>query len=398
MKILHVINGLSLGGTEQLFLRHLEEVGRSFPEIENRVCVLGSRTAAYPRYLTRLPGDTRFLNYSGRYRDPREATRSILALRRILRAERPDLIHSYKWNADVFMQAARMGTGIPQAAHIVDRRAERNAERLPQRVKTRLTGWLLRRPGSRFPAVSEACRRHAIEQYRLDPADVVTAHNGIPVGEFEVRDRDPARRERLAVGAISNLIEEKGHDFLIEAAALIENSHVPVEVHIAGDGPLRNVLDARIREMGLSDRVRLLGRVPSARRFYSEIDLFVIPSVAAEGLPTTILEAMAAGLPVVATDIGGATEAVRDGIEGLVVPPADPRALAAALSRLLSAPSEMLDMGRRGHARVLGLFSLEGMTRTIVERVYCPLLEAGRPGRPGEVRAGPSSSGSPATQ
>lgn len=378
MKILHIINDLATGGTEHLLVKHVQQLARVQPGHDHRVIVLGSAKGASAEYLARLPVPPTYLGFSGRYRDPVATASCLWRLRRLLGQSQPDLVHSYLWNANVFSELARRGRGIPHAVHVVDRRGDRDAKRFVARAKVRLTGRLLCRGDMRFAAVSEACREHAIRQWQIDPRQIVTAHNGIPAAEFDVRERPIVAGRAPVVGTISNFKAEKGHRYLLEGMALLRDQGVPFELRVAGGGRGvdRAALEALVERLGLGEWVQFIGRVPSAAAFYRDIDLFVIPSIFAEGLPTTILEAMAARLPVVATDVGGAIEAVRDGIEGLIVPPRDPGALAQAVAALVADPERMRAMGEAGARRVREAFSIERMTATILEQVYQPLLDA----------------------
>nr|VFJ56853.1 MAG: Glycosyltransferase involved in cell wall bisynthesis [Candidatus Kentron sp. FM]VFJ57185.1 MAG: Glycosyltransferase involved in cell wall bisynthesis [Candidatus Kentron sp. FM]VFK17587.1 MAG: Glycosyltransferase involved in cell wall bisynthesis [Candidatus Kentron sp. FM] len=376
IRIVHVINNLGVGGTEHLFAKHIRRLTEHYPAFSNRIVVLGREETAHGEYLAMLPVRPVFLGFHGRYRNLPASWRCIGQLRRLLYRAAPDLVHSYLWNADVFTAIAKMGLAIPQVAHIVDRRGDRNARRSMTRWRTRLTGRLLRREGNRFVAVSRASAEHARRQLLLPEGDIVTAHNGIPVEQFSAPERAGAGdRRRLVVGTLSNLSEEKGHRYLIEAFGRLAQGNDTMDLEIAGGdrGTARTELEGMVKRLGLSGRIEFLGRVASAADFYRNIDLFVVPSLYAEGLPTTILEAMAARLPVVVTDVGGASEAIRDGIEGIIVPARDPAALATAMGRLGEAPERRLAMGEAGLRRVKNDFTIEAMTRTIVERVYRPM-------------------------
>lgn len=378
MKVLHIINDLATGGTEHLLVKQVRQLAITAPTITNQVLVLGDPQSAREEYLERLPASPMFLGFSGRYRDPVATAVCLRRLRRVLRASRPDLVHSYLWNANIFTELARVGLDIPHVVHVVDRRGDRHDRRLVARIKVRLSGRLLDRRDVRFAAVSDACREHAIIHWRVAPERIVTAHNGIPVEEFDPGPRAPLTDREPVLGTISNFKQEKGHRYLFEAVALLRDQGLRLHLKVAGGGQAidQAELAALVDRLGISDQVSFVGRVPAAAAFYREIDIFVIPSIYAEGLPTTILEAMAARLPVVATDVGGATEAVRDGIEGLIVPPRDPAALAQAITVLANDPRRSAEMGEAGARRVRAAFSIEQMTATLVERVYRPLLGA----------------------
>ena len=143
---------------------------------------------------------------------------------------------------------------------------------------------------------------------------------------------------------------------------------------IAGEGPERSALEAQARTLGLADRVVLLGYRDDVCDLLASCDLFVLPSLF-EGLPLSVLEAMAAGKPVVATAIGGTDEAVVHGETGLLVPPADAASLAKAIRTALSDPRLSQRLGAAGRARVYQEFSAQTMVRHITE-IYDELLDS----------------------
>jgi len=144
-----------------------------------------------------------------------------------------------------------------------------------------------------------------------------------------------------------------------------------------GDGPLRGKLEGLVRELGLENRVRFLGS--KDREEIPEIlaitDIFVLPSLS-EGLPTAVIEAMAAGCPVVATAVGGTAEVVADGETGLLVPPRDPDALAEGMKILLQSRATRRKMGEAGAKRAREYFSIERMVREY-EALYRRLCQTG---------------------
>jgi glycosyltransferase involved in cell wall biosynthesis len=155
---------------------------------------------------------------------------------------------------------------------------------------------------------------------------------------------------------------------------MLAQEGIEVRFRMAGTGPTLPELQARVRVLGLEDRIEFAGAVPSASEFCRGLDAFVVPSIDAEGLPTTILEAMATGLPIIVTEVGGAVEVVENGRHGLIVPPRDAGALARAIRWLVDHPEDARRLGEAGRQHVRAHFTVERMTRTIVEQVYRPLM------------------------
>jgi glycosyltransferase involved in cell wall biosynthesis len=201
------------------------------------------------------------------------------------------------------------------------------------------------------------------------PAErAVVIHNGIDAGIFA--KPDPACRERVralfspsfrpacVVGAAGRLSPEKGFDLFVEAAAQVARAHPDAGFLLCGDGPLRGALARRIGELGLTERFVLAGFRSDLHALLLGWDLAVLPSHT-EGLPVAVLEALAAGVPVVATAVGGTPEVIEDGVCGFLVPPADPRALARRTAELLADDEARRRMGQSGRQRVRAKFSLE---------------------------------------
>lgn len=187
---------------------------------------------------------------------------------------------------------------------------------------------------------------------------------GIRANEFEEVDVDEAARLRARYGprvvlAVGRLVYYKGFDYLIRAMSAVDGTLV-----ILGDGPLRGALEALAHEAGVADRVAFEGSVPDLAPYYHAADVFALPAVArSEAFGLVQLEAMAAGLPVVNTRIDSGVPFVsRDGESGITVPPADARALAGALGRLLDAPELRRRLGAAARERVRREFSLDRMT------------------------------------
>ena len=196
----------------------------------------------------------------------------------------------------------------------------------------------------------------------------VVIHNGIDAGIFDKPDPGcpervralfgPSFRPACVVGAAGRLSPEKGFDLFVEAAALVARAHANVGFLLCGDGPLRGALERRIGELGLAERFVLAGFRSDLHALLPGWDLAVLPSHT-EGLPVAVLEALAAGVPVVATAVGGTPEVVEDGVCGFLVPPADPVALARRIAELLADDEVRRRLGQSGRQRVRTEFSLE---------------------------------------
>jgi glycosyltransferase involved in cell wall biosynthesis len=165
----------------------------------------------------------------------------------------------------------------------------------------------------------------------------------------------------------------KGIQYLLQAACHLQNEAIPFQIKIAGEGSLRDELQHQAGVLGVAERIEFLGHITKMRAFYSSINVFILPSISTEGLPLSVLEAMAMGLPIIATSIGGTGEAVRHGIDGVLCPPQDSNALAAAMRSMLLDHESVLEMAIQARQRVAQHFCIQRVIDE-VERVYEELL------------------------
>jgi glycosyltransferase involved in cell wall biosynthesis len=202
------------------------------------------------------------------------------------------------------------------------------------------------------------------------PADRIrVVHNGILLAPYEHQVQHTAGNTFIVL-TVARLDAQKGHRYLLEAAAQLPG----VSFVMAGAGPEEESLQRQAAEFGVADRVSFLGHRDDVPVLLAGCDLFVLPSLF-EGLPLAILEAMAAGKPVISSAVGGAPEVIVEGETGLLVPPADAATLAAGIRSLAADPNRRRRMGAAGRARVREMFSAETMVRKTVA-VYNELLRA----------------------
>lgn len=230
----------------------------------------------------------------------------------------------------------------------------------------------------RIITVSEALKQELIEREGLQSKQLTTIYNGIDVERFSNKIDLMAVRKSMnipelgpIIGTIARLAPQKGVSYFLKAASLLKEYQV--NFLVVGDGPLKEELQQEAIELGLQNRVTFAGHREDIPDILATLDVFVLPSVT-EGLPLTILEAMAAGKPVVATKVGGIPEAIVQRKTGIIVPPKDPEALAVALAGLLGERERMVRMGIAGQKLVKEKFTIETMVERTVN-LYSQLLE-----------------------
>jgi len=299
--------------------------------------------------------------------------RFILQLCWVIYRRRVDLLHV---NSYVPGNYARLAAILMQVPIIIDHwhgfsRFSRK-RRFICRVLGRFTDLSL--------AVSREVRDYLVAQGGLDPAKVKVVANGVDVAAIAAaRPGTKVRRELglpegvPVIGLVGRLDHwGKGHRELFEALAALQERH-PVGALIVGGGRRMDEVRQMAAGLGLAGAVHFLGERPDVPDLLNAMDIFVLPSYS-EGLSLALLEAMAAGKPVVATAVGGTPEAVTEGDTGLLIPPRDAGALAGALERLLTDPALARHLGANARAHVREHYSLDRLGREINE-IYGELVE-----------------------
>jgi len=296
--------------------------------------------------------------------------RSISRLRKIFSERKTSVVH--------FHNALPVYTGVPAAifARVPAKVMTEHSISHPGKTGGRFNASIYRVLRRRLDTVI-ACSQQVRESHRLglDPGRLITVLNGVDLDHFDIssigKRTDPGV---FHIGTIGSLTPQKGYSILLQSVKILAERGVPVRLTFIGDGPLREALGKEAIESGINDRVVFAGTTGDVMTVLPKFDV-VAGSSLREGLPLSILEAMAAGRPVVTTDVGGNREAVIDGITGTLVPPDDPSAHADALEDLWKDAGKRGTMGRMGRARVEEHFSARKMVSD-TEKIYESILQS----------------------
>ena len=297
------------------------------------------------------------------------ALRGAFELRRFLKRERIGIVQTFFESSDIW--AGFVTKALSKAKLIWARRDMGILRTRKHHIAYRLLAWA---PDTVF-AVSEQVRRYSIEVDRIEPVRVQTIYNGLDLGDWNTAPRLAKAEGAFLIATVGNIRRVKGHDVFIRAAAMVSEQFPKARFSIAGsvlEPDFFAELQTLVQELKLAERFQFDGEVTNLRHYLSTADMFVLPS-RSEGFSNAIIEAMAASLPVVATDVGGNAEAVKDGMNGFLVPSDDPGALAAAILRVLSDTSRAQEMGMAGRKLVAEKFTTEAMMVGITP-VYTTLL------------------------
>jgi glycosyltransferase involved in cell wall biosynthesis len=300
---------------------------------------------------------------------------------RLLRSCRPTIVHTHMAKAGAIGRIAARLAGVPIVVHTfhghvfhsyfdnVRTAAFLTAERLLARLSDRLI------------AVGDR-QRDEIAAYGIgDRRKLVAVPLGLDLQPFLAPTSRGALRGTLGiadetplVGIVARLVPIKAHETFLQAAALLVKQRPDVRFAIVGDGERRATLQAEARALGLDGLVHFLGWRRDLPAVYADLDVVCLSSLN-EGSPVALIEAMAAGRPVVATAVGGVPEVVRDGISGLLVPPRDPRAMASAVDEVLATPERGRLLGLAARDGVYPKYGVQRLIRD-VEALYHELLAA----------------------
>jgi glycosyltransferase involved in cell wall biosynthesis len=306
--------------------------------------------------VTRLP-------FRPGYRNAVDDSRALRGLIGLMRRHRFDLVNTHGAKEGVLgrLAAAATGTAVVTTQHGWS--FDPSFRTFPGRTFSLSVEHLLAPHTRGYICVADSVRRMGLA-HGLAPASAFhTVHNGAAACDGRLL-RDPDL-ERFAgagpvAGCVTALRPVKCVDVFLKAAPCVLEQAPDARLAVVGNGPVRSELERRAQALALGDRLRFFDFTPPAARQLRSLDVFVLPS-RSEGLPIGVLEAMACGIPVVATDVGGTREAVRDGESGLLCPPGSPNRLAEAIVRLLVDPELRIRMGRASGERFRRYFTLERM-------------------------------------
>ena len=304
---------------------------------------------------------------------------AIIALREVIHERRPAIIHAHGSKAGLIARiASRLAGCAPTVVTVHNQVLYGGISPLMRRVYITLERWLARQT-ARIITVSDALRMELLDVYGLPARLVTTVHNGLDLSPFLKGGDGPAARRRygvpadaLAFGLAARFAPQKAHDVLIDAAVPVLERDERVWLLLAGDGPLLEAARTKARATRVRDRILFPGFETDVPGLLASLDVYVSPAIA-EGLGLATIEAMAAGLPVVATTAGGTPEVVESGVTGVLVLPGRPAPLTEALNGLLRDPALRRSMGEAGRARAVAEFGEDRMLERIAE-VYREVL------------------------
>jgi glycosyltransferase involved in cell wall biosynthesis len=370
IKILHVVRSLQVGGLEKLVLEMCRRAqGRQ--DVQMAVCslVAGDGIADLDRYRS-----VRTFTLARSYEQSKLG--AFRAMVRLLRAERPDVLHTHNLSAQFYGAPAARLVGVPV---VVCTRHGTGSKKVWGSLALASLVW---RMADQVVPVSDDAAGHMEANYGIGRGKTRVILNGVDTDVYRpsAEPREAARARvlgatgRPVVGTVCRMIGYKGIDTLLEAFAILRREEPQAALVLVGDGADRAGFEEHARKLGLGDSARFLGVRNDVKDIYPLLDVFVLASWL-EGIPLTLLEAAACGVPVVVTAVGGMPQVTDNGAAGLLVPPRDAGTLAAAILSIHRQPELAARLALAGRQRVVERFSLDRMTRDYID-VYRELYAA----------------------
>lgn len=377
MRICHVITRMIIGGAQENTLLSCRGLARRGHEVT--LCT-GPTTGPEGKLLE--TADTqgfRIVEISNLVRSlsPFHDPAAYRDLRRFFRGQRFDVVHTHSSKAGILGRLAASSEGVPGVFHTVHGQAFHAYQ---SNWRNRFYIWaerLAARRSTHICAVAQAMIDQCVRAGVADREKYSVLYSGMQLGPFLSAERDVSLRESLGipadapvVGKIARLFELKGHDVLLNATPALVAANPAVRILLVGDGLRHAELAEKARELGVAENVVFAGLVPpkAVPRYVAQMDVLAHFSLR-EGLPRTVVQALAGGVPAAAFDLDGTPEVVHDGKTGLLCPPGDQEASTAALLRLLQNPAERRRLGERGRSLVRQQFDWRIMVDKL-ERLY----------------------------
>jgi glycosyltransferase involved in cell wall biosynthesis len=362
MRIVELVNNLEIGGTE----RHVVDLATSLQARGHEVSVICLRRGGPLQSILQQAGIKLVMLDKPENLNPG----ALVRLTAYLRRQRIEVIHTHNPLVHHYGAVAGRMAGVPVIVNTIHGPANLSRK---TRFKELLFGAACRL-SDRVIAVCPSAYRNFMEMPTIPKSRLMTINNGIALGQFEKVQRRPDDG-CFVFGIVGRLAEVKDHRTLLDAFSRVARACANCRLEILGDGPLRSDLEQQAQSLGLSDKVIFHGYGSDIPAFMRRIDASVLCSLS-EGLPLSVLEAMASGVPVVGTDVGETRNLIEGADCGWICHPADPASLAEAMSHALNAGTdERHEMGARARRFVIKHYSLSRMTDEY-EQLFLQLLDS----------------------
>ncbi len=368
IKIVQIIYSLNLGGLENGVVNLVNNMDNF--KFKNIICCL-FQGGIFEKRLNKL------IRLDKMFKKPGNDYQLYIKLIKYLKEIKPTIVHTRNWAGMDGIIAAKIA-GVPIIVHgehgfeITDLTGQNKKRKFIRKL-------VLSTMVDKIVTVSKNLKNRLINEIKIKPEKIIHIPNGVDTNKFNIYKKEFGRKkfgfkkEDFIIGIVARLDPIKNHKTLISAFKEIVTIHPNTNLVIVGDGPLRNKLENQTYQLGINNKVIFMGERSDVPGILKTFDVFVLPSLN-EGMSNTILEAMATGIPVIASNVGGNPELVIDGRTGFLFPSNDVESLAQKIKTYILHPELKQKHGYNAHKRVEEKFSLDPMVRRY-EELYLELVE-----------------------
>lgn len=370
IKVIHLIDRVVPGGAENGILRRIDYIDKN--KYEFQFCCL----SAYNSYIYAF--EKRGIPICSLGMKYRREISIIWRLIQFLRKEKPDILHTHFSYSDLYGVLAGKLVGVPILMATFHMREGWKMQkclkhRLRMKVEKRTARWF-----DRIATVSVAVKRFAMYYQSIPDEKLTPIYNGIDTQTFKrIPSNDLKTQLNISpqdkiIGTTGRLSEEKGQRYIIQAMPLILERFPNTKFLLVGHGPLLKNLMELTKKLNVTDSVIMTGYREDIQELLSIMDIYILPSFS-EGLPNSLLEAMACSLPSIGTNVSGIPELIDDGVSGFLIGPADERAIAEKVIYLFDHPDEMKQMGLAARQKIEDQFDIRVVSQNL-QRIYDELV------------------------
>lgn len=364
IKVLHAVEDLKIGGMERVIAGIVTGLNSTIFS-SHVLCISNGGTVAEELTAQGIPVSILGLN---NYHYPDQ----LWSLRHWLKKGDFHLLHTHGYFAGAFGRVAGLMAGVPCMIHHVHSTYHGYGHRhlLMERIISLRTDKII--------CISQAVQQWVVANENIPENKTVLIYNGVSshYGDRPKPDERVIIRKELGIPTegvvflvVASLVKNKGHDVLFRAFAAVHDVHKDATILVVGDGPERGYLERCSAALNLGNKIIFTGLQSEVISFLMAADVVVLPSIEREGLGIALIEAMAVGLPVIGSDLGGIREVIENGLNGLLVPPGDQNALAQAIIWMIEHPEERRAMGLKGKEKWAKEFTTAGMIEKL-SRLY----------------------------
>jgi glycosyltransferase involved in cell wall biosynthesis len=353
INILHIYQNSKIGGVQQQLLSLFKAYNRE--RFNPIFCCLGPKQEMGKE----IEGTGIEFISLNKLRYNRFSPGIVLELHRLMKIKQIHVVRTHRYRSNLYGRLAAFSSGIPVIIASVH-----DNYRTDKRPKRRIMNHILSKITDKIVAVSEDVKEDIIRYDRIDPSKVQVIPNGIDLERFNpekntsnIRKEFSLEEDDIVIGFIGRIVPAKGLEYLLYALPYLKEEFKSIKLLIIGEGSLVEEFKEKAKKNNIFDNILFTGVRRDIPEILASIDIFVMPSTA-EGLPNSLLEAMAMGKPVVATKVGGIPEVIRNGFNGILIPPRDHRELAMAIKNLIGNSQLAVKMGQAARNFVLNNHSI----------------------------------------